>query len=391
MKQSRLQRALNWLTGPVPTSVVIAFVIGAVFIMIAGSDPISGYQSMLRGSFGSGLGIANTIQRAIPLVGMALAIAVAFRAGVINLGAEGQMILGGLVGVLVVLYVPGPPLLVMALACVAGTAAGALWALIPALFQSWPGVPVLIASLLLNYPARYFSSWMVRFPLKDPESSMVATDSFPAGTQIPLFASPSSGLGQTLLNNLGKDNVLTIVGRTVNWSFAVVALLVVAVMFMNARTRFGFESGMHGFNANFARYSGVHSGRLTAQTMLLSGGIAGLMGVMFAIGAPNNRLMDGQILETNYAWTGLLVALLALYRPSGVLIGGIFFAGIIAGSGAMGRDLSMSPQIAAVIQGIVIILIAFRVQIPVRRRRTSSEVVEARMEHDQAEEEVGRV
>lgn len=391
MKQSRLQRALNWLTGPVPTSVVIAFVIGAVFIMIAGSDPISGYQSMFRGSFGSGLGIANTIQRAIPLVGMALALAVAFRAGVINLGAEGQMILGGLVGVLVVLYVPGPPLLVMALACIAGTAAGALWALIPALFQSWPGVPVLIASLLLNYPARYFSSWMVRFPLKDPESSMVATDSFPAGTQIPLFASPSSGLGQTLLNNLGKDNVLTIVGRTVNWSFAVVALLVVAVMFMNARTRFGFESGMHGFNANFARYSGVHSGRLTAQTMLLSGGIAGLMGVMFAIGAPNNRLMDGQILETNYAWTGLLVALLALYRPSGVLIGGIFFAGIIAGSGAMGRDLSMSPQIAAVIQGIVIILIAFRVQIPVRRRRTSSEVVEARMEHDQAEEEVGRV
>ena len=391
MKQSRLQRALNWLMGPVPTSVVIAFVIGAVFIMIAGSDPISGYQSMFRGSFGSGLGIANTIQRAIPLVGMALAIAVAFRAGVINLGAEGQMILGGLVGVLVVLYVPGPPLLVMALACVAGTAAGALWALIPALFQSWPGVPVLIASLLLNYPARYFSSWMVRFPLKDPGSSMVATDSFPAGTQIPLFASPSSGLGQTLLDNLGKDNVLTIAGRTVNWSFAVVALLVVAVMFMNSRTKFGFESGMHGFNANFARYSGVHSGRLTAQTMLLSGGIAGLMGVMFAIGAPNNRLMDGQILETNYAWTGLLVALLALYRPSGVLIGGIFFAGIIAGSGAMGRDLSMSPQIAAVIQGIVIILIAFRVQIPVRRRRTSSEVVEARMEHDQAEEEVGRV
>ncbi|HLR55237.1 MAG TPA: ABC transporter permease, partial [Actinomycetales bacterium] len=87
MKQSRLQRALNWLMGPVPTSVVIAFVIGAVFIMIAGSDPISGYQSMFRGSFGSGLGIANTIQRAIPLVGMALAIAVAFRAGVINLGA----------------------------------------------------------------------------------------------------------------------------------------------------------------------------------------------------------------------------------------------------------------------------------------------------------------
>src|SRR5690625_6676547 len=123
--------------GPVPTSVVIAFVIGALFIMISGADPISGYQSMFRGSFGSGLGFANTIQRAIPLVGMALAIAVAFRAGIINLGAEGQLSLGGLVGGLVVLLVPGPPFLIMLLACVAGAAAGALWGLIPALLQSW--------------------------------------------------------------------------------------------------------------------------------------------------------------------------------------------------------------------------------------------------------------
>src|SRR5690625_3693851 len=201
--------------GPVPTSVVIAFVIGAVFIVIAGSDPISGYQSMFRGSFGSGLGIANTIQRAIPLVGMALAIAVAFRAGVINLGAEGQMILGGLVGVIGVLYVPGPPILVMLLARVSGAVVGALWGLLPALLQSWPGVPLLITSLLLNYPARYFSSWMLRFPLKDPESSMVGTHTFSPDVQIPLFATPSSPLGQTLLDTFGKDSVLTIVGRTV--------------------------------------------------------------------------------------------------------------------------------------------------------------------------------
>ena len=391
MKGTWGQRFLNWLTGPIPTSVVIAFIVGALFIMIAGADPISGYQSMFRGSFGSGLGVANTIQRAIPLVGMALAIAVAFRAGIINLGAEGQMILGGLVGVLVVLFVPGPPFLIMLLACVAGAAAGALWGLIPALLQSWPGVPLLITSLLLNYPARFFSSWMVRFPLKDPDSSMVATETFPAGVQIPLFAPPSSGLGQTMLNTLGKDNVLTIVGRTVNWSLIVVALLVAAVIFMNSRTKLGFESGMYGFNPNFARYSGVHAGWMTAKTMLISGGIAGLIGVMFSIGAPNARLVDGQILETNYAWTGLLVALLALYRPVGVTIAGIFFAAIVAGSGAMGRDLSMSPQIAAVIQGIVIILIAFKVQIPMRKRRATGAVVEARMEHDQAEEEVGRI
>src|SRR5690625_7879961 len=100
---------------------------------------------------------------------------------------------------------------------------------------------------------------MVRFPLKDPESSMVATDSFSPDVQIPLFAPPSSPLGQSLLNNLGKDNVLTIMGRTVNWSFVVVALLVIAVLFMNSRTKLGFEAGIHGFNSQFARYSGVRS------------------------------------------------------------------------------------------------------------------------------------
>lgn len=391
MKNRSVQRFLSWLSGPIPTSIVIAFAIGALFIVIAGADPVAGYKSMFQGSFGTGLGIAATIQRAIPLVGMALAIGIAFRAGIINLGGEGQMILGGLVGVLVVLYVPGPPVLVMILACVAGAGTGALWGLLPALLQSWPGVPLLITSLLLNYPARFFSSWMVRFPLKDPGSSMVATDPIPPETQIPLIASPSSGLGETLINVFGKDSALTIIGRTVNWGLIVVLVLVALVMFMNSRTKFGFESGIHGHNSLFARYSGVRTGRMTAQTMMLSGGIAGLIGVMFTIGVPNTRLIDGQIFDTNYAWTGLLVALLALYRPVGTLIAGVFFAGIIAGSSAMGRDLSMSPQIAAVIQGIVIILIAFRVRIPVRKRKSSAELVEERMEHDQAEEEVGRV
>lgn len=391
MKPTLAQRTLDRVTGPVPTSVILAFIIGAGFILIAGADPIAGYTSMFKGSFGSGLGFSNTIQRAIPLVGMALAVAVAFRAGVINLGGEGQMILGGLAGGFIALTVPGPPMLVMLLACVAGAVVGALWGSLAAFLQIWPGVPLLITSLLLNYPARYFASWMLRFPLKDPKSSQVATAPISPDVQIPLFASTSSGPGQFLLNMFGKDHVLTQLGRSVNWSLLVVALLVVAIMFMNSRTKFGFESGINGLNPQFARFSGVRSGTMTVQTMLLSGGIAGLVGVMFTIGAPSTRIIDGALFNTNYAWTGLLVALLALYRPGGVAIAGLFFAGIMAGSGAMGRDLSMSPQIAAVIQGIVIILIAFRVQIPRGKRRTAPTVLDVEPEQDPADEEVGRV
>lgn len=390
METSRSSRIVSWLAGPVPTSVILAFVIGAVFIFTAGSNPIDGYSSMFSGSFGSAIGFANTVQRATPLIGMALAVAVAFRAGIINLGAEGQMVLGGLAGGIVALYLPGPGPIVMVLACVTGAVVGALWGAIAAFLQLWPGVPLLITSLLLNYPARYLASWLVRFPLKDSTSSQVATEAFDPATQIPLIAAPSSALGGALLETFGKDSLLTTLGRTVNWSVFVVIILVVAVYFMNTRTVYGFESGMHGRNATFAKYGGVHTGRLLVSTTMLSGGIAGLIGVMFAIGAPSVRIVDGNLVDTNYAWTGLLVALLAMYRPLGVAVAGLFFAGIIAGSGAMGRDLSMSPQIAAVIQGIVIILIALQVRLPVRRRRPVEEA-EDRAAHAQAEDEVGRV
>lgn len=380
--QRLVRQGVAGLLGPIPTSIALAFIIGAGFILIAGSNPLTGYGSMLSGSFGSAIGIANTIERAIPLIGMAMAVAVAFRAGILNLGMEGQMILGGLAGGLVALSLPGPGPLVALVACIVGAGVGALWGAVAAGLKAGFGMPILLTTLLLNYPARYFSSWVIRFPLKDPESSQVATRAFDPATQIPLLAAPSSPLGQSLLDAFGKDGVLTVVGRSVNWSVLVIVLLVVVISFMNRRSVYGFESGINGLNPAFARYSGVRTGWMTTRTMLLSGGIAGLVGTMFTIGAPSIRILDGSLFNTNYAWTGLLVALLALYRPSGVVLAGIFFAAITAGSGVMGRNLSMSPQIAAVIQGIVIVLIAFRVQWPEKWRR--------KMLADDAPAETGR-
>lgn len=361
-------RVLGWASGPVPVSVVLAFVIGALFITLAGSNPVDGYAAMLTGSLTTGLGVADTLNRAVYLIGMALAVAVAFRAGVLNLGAEGQMILGGLAGGVIALSMPGPGWLVCLVACAVGAATGAAWGALAAGLNRWPGVPILLTTLLLNYPARFFASWVIRFQLKDPESSQVATHAIDSSRQIPLLAAQSSSQGQWLVENFGKDHVLTQVGRTANWSLLVVIVMVVAVAFMNRRTVYGFESGVNGHNPTFAQYSGVRTGWMTTRTMLLSGGIAGLVGVMFTIGAPSIRIVDGVMFNTNYAWTGLLVALLAFYRPSGVVLAGVFFAAIAAGSNAMGRDLSMSPQIASVIQGIVIILIAFRVSLPQKWR-----------------------
>lgn len=363
------RKAGNWLAGPIPVSVVLALLIGACFMIIAGVDPLSGYAAMVNGSFGSGVGLANTLARAVPIIGIGIAIAVAFRAGVLNLGTEGQAGLGALAGGIVAIYLPGPAFLVVPLAFIVAIAVGALWGLISALLQNLLGVPILLSTLLLNYPARYFSSWLIRFQLKDPSTDQVASQQLRPEVQLNMIVPRDSGLAETLRNSLGPTSPITAVLTGVNWSLVIMIIVVIAAIFVNRRTRYGFEAGLSGQNAEFVRYGGVKPGPLVTRTMALSGGIAGMFGLMLIIGAPSTRLIEGYFVQTNFAWTALLVTLLALYRPIDIVIAGLFFAAIMVGSDAMGRELGLSPQIAAVIQALVIILLAFRVALPRFRKR----------------------
>lgn len=373
---ARLRSVGAWLIGPVPLSIVLALVIGGIAVAIAGINPLTAYPAMAEGSL-TGRGLANTLGRAVPIVGMAIALAVAFRAGVFNLGAEGQMVLGGLAGTVVALFLPGPGWFVMIAACLAAIVAGALWAAVSALLETGLGVPILISSLLLNYPARYFSSYLVRFPLKETGSSMVATPKVPDGARIPALIDKNSVLGLSLQNSLGKDSTVVAVTSGVNYSLLVVLAIVIAVMVANKRTVGGFEAGLAGLNVAFARYGGVRTKILAVRMMMISGGISGLVGIMLVLGN-DGRLIDGALVGTNYAWTGLLVALLAANRPGGVLIAGTFFAALVVGGEAMQRSDGVSSQISQVIQAAVIILIVVRVTWPrLRRRRAEDRPAEA--------------
>lgn len=370
-----IKRVGAWCRGPVPISVLLAFVIGALFMLLAGVDPVSGYSAIVKGSFGSGMGFSDTIERAIPIIGIGIAIAVAFRAGVFNLGTEGQAGLGALVGGLVAVYLPGPGLLVLPLAILAAVAAGAFWGLLSALLQNFLGVPILLSTLLLNYPVRFFASWLIRFKLDDQGSDLLATPQMPLDHQVGMLVPASSPAAESLRSTFGAQSPITQLLVGVNWSLVILLVVVAGIMFLNHRTAYGFESGLSGQNAEFVRYGGVKPGPLVARTMLLSGGLAGLFGCLVTIGAPNTRVVEGAFIQTNYAWTALLVTLLALSRPVGVVIAGVFFAAIMVGSAALGRELSLSPQIAAIIQAIVIILLAFRVTLPrFRKKRTRQHV-----------------
>lgn len=368
IRATTLLRATGaWWVGPVPLSILVALAIGGLAVAVAGINPLDAYPAMVKGSL-TGRGLANTFGRAAPIVGMAIALAVAFRAGVFNLGAEGQMVLGGLAGTLVALFLPAPGWVLIIAACAAAVAAGALWAALSAVMETSMGVPILISSLLLNYPARYFSSYLVRFPLKEEGSSMVATPKIPDDAHIPALIPRNSTLSQSLRDTLGKDNTWVLLTSGVNYSLIVVLLIVAIVAFVNRRTVSGYESGLMGLNLNFARYGGVQTKALTIRMMLVSGGISGLVGIMLVLGS-DFRLIDGALVATNYAWTGLLVALLAANRPAGVLLAGTFFAALVVGGEAMQRSDGVSSQISQVIQAVVIILIVMRLTWPRFSRR----------------------
>lgn len=353
--------------GPVLVSVLGALVFAGAVMAVTGQDPFAAYRAMFVGAV-DGAGLANTVGRAVPIVGIAVALCIAFRAGVFNLGVEGQLVLGGLAGTVTALSLPGPGPLVAVAALLAAAVTGGVWALLASLLQTRVGVPILITSLLLNYPARYLASYLVRFPLDDPELERVATRQVPEAAQLVPFMPRGSAPADALADALGRQNPITLLLTSVNVSVILVVALVVAVAVAGSRTVAGYETGMAGLNPRFARYGGVPMRRLTHRVMFVSGAIGGVIGAMLVLGE-QSRYSDGELVATNYAWTGLMVALLAGTRPVGSLIAGTFFAAIAVGSLAMQREAGVTAQLASVIQAVVIVFLAVRVGLPWLRRR----------------------
>lgn len=336
-------RLADAASSPLASSLVIAFVAVGLIILVSGTNPLTAYAEMWKGAT-SGSGPKTVVNRAIPIVGMALAISIPFRMGIINLGAEGQMVLGGLAATLTAIHMPGPGPVVIVAAFAAGALAGMAWSLLPAFGQVKLALPILITSLLLNAPARALASWLVQYRFRDPSATSTATVPIPAHTRIPT-------------PDLLRDASLTSI---------FVVLAVVALWLYNTRTVPGYESHISGINLRFSRYGGVDVARQTVLGMVSGGAIAGAVGAHLILGQAF-RFVDNDLAGTGFAWTGLLVTLLALHRPWPILAAGVFFAGLQVGGLAMQRSANVSWQLAQVLQAAVILSLALRIVL-VRRR-----------------------
>jgi ABC-type uncharacterized transport system permease subunit len=309
----------------IPT--MAALVLGALLLLATGADPVVAYGAILSGAFGPD-GFADTLAYVVPVAGLATALAIPLRAGMVNLGGEGQLVLGAISAIAAGLSTPGPGWLRVVVALVAAILAGGAYAALAAVCENRFGVPLLISTLLLSYPAMSLASYLVRFPLKDDGSSLPQSAQLPQGARLPELV----GLG-------------------------IVVAVVVAYTVIDARTPVGFETRVTGWNPRFAQYAGIDRPKLTLRLLACSGATAGLTGAIVAMDFPY-RFIDGALITPQYTWIGLLAALLARANPIGTLVAAVFFAALTSGGFAMERATQVPRELTAVLQAVLILFLA---------------------------------
>lgn len=327
---------------------LFGLLVGAAVILACGQNPIAVYLEMFNKSFFTPYYLFSTLTRATPIIICAMATGMAWRAGYINIGVEGQMVTGTFAATVAALYLPGPPILVGLLAWLIGMAAGALYALLPAVLNWKFQVSMVITTLMLNYVANNIASYFVTYPLKDTagDAQALQTAEIAEGLRLPRLSATS----------------------TFNAGFLIAVAVVVFMVFVAQKTVFGYESKMGGFNPSFARYGGTKQVKVMVITMALSGAIASLAGTAEVFGL-KFRYADGMLTSTNYAWTGLMAALIADLDPVGMFFASIFLSGLQIGGSAIQRSLGIPLEIATIIQCCITLFVSVKLVFKFTRKK----------------------
>lgn len=319
-------------------SVAIAVLIGSLFMLAAGKDPLAAYSAMFRGAFGTQRQLGETLLRATPLMFTGLAVAYGFRAGLFNIGAEGQLFLGGLAAAYLGVALGGLPWFISLPIVIAGAMlAGAAWAFIPALLKARIGAHEVITTMMFTYIGRYLVSYLVTGPLKAPgavpQTVEVAVSSrLPKISDLLPFLQPSRAHAGVLL-----------------------AIVMAIIVWLILRyTAAGYEARAVGFNPTAAQTGGISVGATIVKSLCFSGALAALAGASEILGV-HYRLFDQ--FSSGFGFTGIAVALLAKNNPLGVIPAAILFGALSAGAGTMQLEAGVSQKVISVIQGIIIFLI----------------------------------
>jgi len=322
-------------TAAVLLAVLATLAAAAVLLLLGGFDPIAAARALVGGAFGSSDALLSiTLVRSVPLILTGLAVALAFKAGVWNIGAEGQLYAGAIAAAWVGLTFGGlPALLVVPAVMLAAAAAGAVWAAVPALMKLRLGVGEVITTILMNFVGIHLAAFVVRGPLQESRGVFAQTDQIAEAARLPAL----------------------VPGTRLHVGFALAVVLAVGLAVVLRRSVLGFRIAATGASPEAARISGrIDTRRVVAVAFLGSGAIAGIAGGVEVSGV-TFALYEG--LSPGWGYTAIAVALLARLGPVAVIGTGILFGALAAGGSAMQRDAGIPNVWTGVIEALVILAV----------------------------------
>jgi general nucleoside transport system permease protein len=320
----------------IPTgAIVVSLFVFGVFCLLAGANPFAVYASIYKAAFGSWYSFQNTLVRAAPLMLCSLCTAIPFRLGLVMIGNEGALVIGGLCATMAGLQLPNAsPLTVQIVMALVGMVAGGLWITVAGALKYYRGVNETISSLLMNYIAIAILNQAINTWIRDP-SSLNKPGSYP----IP---------DEQMLQPIGDT--------TIHWGLIFGLIACVGAWVLLNQTTLGFQIRTIGGNMRAARIAGLSVGRITLITCFLAGAFPGLAG-MVEVAAIHGRANES--LNAWYGYSGILVAFLARHNPLGCILISVLLGGLLASGGILQRDLHLPDATVMVFQGLVFLLILF--------------------------------
>lgn len=337
---TKIKEVLNSLLIPF-LSIVTAILVGGIVILSAGGDPVAAYLGLLQGAFGSAKALSETAVWSTPYILAGLAVAVAFKGGLFNIGAEGQLAFGAVAAALIGYGLPLwlhsdlPAYLHLPLAIGSGMLAGALWAAIPGILKAYAGGHEVINTIMMNYIALNITSFLLNGPMRDPDPAILTarTPEIALSARIPPIFD----------------------GLRIHWGFVVVLLVAVFIWWLLWKTTLGFEIRTVGANPDAAKYAGINVKRTIILTMIISGALAGMAGALEVTGL-NYRHEPG--FSIGYGFDAIAIALLGKTNPFGVVAAAILFGAMRNGATRMQFLTQIPTDIISVIQGLVLLFVA---------------------------------
>ena len=319
-------------------AIIAGFLIGAIFLMIAGISPAVAYGKLFSSIFSKPKYLVWTLVYASPLIFTGLSVAFSFRTGVFNIGAEGQFVVGSLAATVIGMFCPLPAIITVPLCLIAAAAAGAVWSAFCGLLKVKKGINEVLSFIMMNWIAYYLSNYIVNLPgIKAPSKEATIDILDNAKMLLPLSVRQMTGC------------------TTINYGIIIAIVVAVIIWYIINKTTLGYELRSVGFNSHAAEYGGINSGASVMKALAISGALAGLGGAIQILG---NAMHIAQFAgQEGFGFQGITVALIASSNPIGCIFAGLFYGAMKYGGSKL--NLVGAPkEVLDIIMGAIVLIIA---------------------------------